>query len=403
MKALSIRLLAFGYLCLTFVFGLPVLHAGEEAATVSDQESFARQAEVPSNVRIVEINHYQGSLTVIGWDQPHIMIEGTKRARGETVEYARQIMKNIQIKAYERVPQRLVLEYDGPPIEWRVNRQDAGIDYTAHVPRQLALDIKLYIGSVTVQNMDAPVAVDHRAGDVTLEAIGGKAQVRAQGGVVRVRGINGPLKLDTKESKLIVSDIKGDLAIRHKVGDMGLRNIDGKVILNSLKSKIILDQIKGRLDIDHREGDIIATRFYDAVRVYLFKGDLRLSPGIALSQNYYCAVDNGDVILRVPEESSMMAEIEVERGRIVSDYYMPISSDRSVSYCKGAINGGRNVVQVSVKNGSASLLQGLPGVEEKFDFEIEPAAPPRQDASPAMSSPRTSGTNEEEIKPVQLP
>lgn len=391
------------YLCLISIcfFCATNLVLAQEIPTVSDQEPFARQAEVPSNVKIIEINHNHGGLNVVGWDKSFILIEGNRRATASSVEYARQVVLNIQIKAYERVPNRMVLEYDGPPSDWRISRESAGIDYTAHIPKHLAVDIKLHSGTLSVSEINNRVSIDHRSGNVTAQDISGKVQIRSQGGKVNVANIGDALKLDTQDCILNVQNVQGDTAIRNKNGDITVNNVAGKLIMNCLKGNIGLSQIQGRLDIDHRDGEIVANRFFDGLRIYLYRGKVRLAPQVPIPQNYYCAVDNGDIILRVPELSSMLAEVEVANGRIHSDFYMPIRADKNVSYAKGAINQGRYLVNLSVKNGSVSLLQSLTGVDEQF---TTPATSTSTSTEKNESAPvRATGTvNDVEIRSIPL-
>lgn len=366
------------------LFSLSAASQNTQSNKVTDQEDFARQVEVPANIKIVEINHRSGNLKVVGWDNPFVRIEGTKQATAQTVDYARLINEEMEIAPYERIPNRLVLEFSQPPIEWRVSEEDITINYTAHVPRNLALDIRLDEGNIELEAVNNLVSIDHRAGDVTVNNINGRAQIRSQGGKVAINNISEDLKLDTQDSTINVNNVKKQFALRHKNGDVNLKNIGGKVILNTMNCNITMLQIDGRLDIDHRNGDITAEYFYDGVRIYLYDGQIRLAPHVAIPQNYYVVLDNGDVILRVPEESSMLAEIEVDSGSIHSDFQMPIWADKAISYSKGAINGGQNIVNISVKNGHVSLFK-----------ELGDVAPARQSASAGSS---TQNTQQEEAR-----
>jgi len=356
---------------------------------------------VPGNIRIVEINHRAGNLKVVGWDNPYVRIEGTKQASAQTVNYARLIIEEMEIAPYERIPNRLVLEFSQPPVEWRVSEDDSTINYTAHVPRNLALDIRLDEGNIELESVNNLVSIDHRAGDVTVQNINGRAQIRSQGGNVAINNISEDLKLDTQNSTINVNNIKKQIALRHKNGDVTLRNIAGKVILNTMNCNINLLQIGGRLDIDHRDGDITAEYFRDGVRIYLYDGQIWLAPHVPIPQNYYVVLDNGDVILRVPEVSSMLAEIEVDSGSIHSDFQMPIWADKAISYSKGAINGGQNIVNLSVKNGHVSLFKELGDVAPAQQSASAGSASSNQNTEPEART-GASGTGNE-LQGVEIP
>jgi len=123
------------FLFIAFLPFATLAQTDDSPGIVSDTEEFARQIEVPSNSKILEIKHHGGNVTVLGWDEDNILIEGTKTARAETVDYARILMDNMEITAYERVPNRLVMEFAPPPIEWRVKDEQITIHYTAHIWR----------------------------------------------------------------------------------------------------------------------------------------------------------------------------------------------------------------------------------------------------------------------------
>jgi len=277
----------------------------------------------------------------------------------------------------------------------------------------LALNLQVREGSVSVSNLENLLSIDHRAGDVTVDSIGDRTQIRSQGGKVQVTNIAKDLKLDTKESELTIKNIKQRLAIRHKDGDIHVQNVNGTLIMNTMKGDVELSDMRERLDIDHRDGDIVANHFTGGVRIYLYDGDVRLAPQVPIPNNYYCVVDNGNVIVRVPPESSMLAEIEVESGSIHSDFHMPIWADKAISFSKGAINGGENIIQLSVKNGSASLMKGLgsfrldsPDSTGTTATQIS-SQPPTQQELPVQQetdqTDQTTGQANDELQAVEIP
>jgi hypothetical protein len=105
-------------------------------------------------------------------------------------------------------------------------------------------------------------------------------------------------------------------------------------------------------------------RFQDALDVYINHGTLKADSERLLSNSYYCRVDDGDVILRIQEESSALFDVNVENGRIHSDFYMPVWAEGKISVAKGAMKDGRNYVSCFVRKGSVSLLKAVGNIQE---------------------------------------
>jgi len=104
-------------------------------------------------------------------------------------------------------------------------------------------------------------------------------------------------------------------------------------------------------------------------------------------------VEYGNIILRVPENASMLAEIRAENGSIHSDFNLPIAAESNVSYAKGAVNEGRPMVRLRVKRGGVNLL--------KASTVSWPAAQPDD---PVLEQPVESPMEsaESELDPVDL-
>ena len=338
---------------------------------VSDQERFTRQVMLPDTTRILEINHRGGAVTVKGWEKHYLLIEGIKSVTAATVQEARDAFEQFEITAYERPPNRLVLEAMKSSSH---SNYDAFIEYTVSIPRSLAIDLDVRHGPVLVSEIDSHVSIDHRFGDVRVESIGGKAQIRSQGGNVTVNSVSKTLKLDTRQGSVFISHIGGDVAIRHQKERIDITDVGGGVILNCLNTEIKMDGVKGRIDLDNRGGDVICENFEEGLRAYVNRGTLKLQPNQSVAQSYYCSVEDGDIILRVPEESSMLLEVEVEYGRIHSDFPMPVWAEKNVSYARGAFEKARHNIRLQVRKGSASILKSIQSIPPKDDTPNNPSA-----------------------------
>jgi len=367
-------------------------------ALVSDQESFTRQIEVPANSKILEIHHRGGNVSIIGWEKPYILIEGTVQATAESVPMARAIVEQIEVVAYERPTNRLVLDYEGPPNVTKSTRETEGIDYIANVPRALVLDLDVKHGSLNVSNLQSDVWIDHRLGDVKVESVEGDLQIRTesgkkQPGIVIARSIERNLSLDTKYVKVDIEKVAGDLDILHKHGELTISDVKGAANIECQYAEIHLNRMQGFLKINNFRGDVVCQDFSDGIIAGIDQGTLKLQPNAPIIRAYDCEVEYGNIILRVPENASMLAEIRAENGSIHSDFNLPIAAESNVSYAKGAVNEGRPMVRLRVKRGGVNLL--------KASTVSWPAAQPDD---PVLEQPVESPMEsaESELDPVDL-
>lgn len=329
----------------------------DEESTVTDTQSFTQQVQVPANSRVLEIIHFNGNVEVVGWDETFILMEGTKRATGSTVEEARGKLEFISIYPYEKAPDRLVLEYNGPNSILPFGRSETGIDVKVSVPQNMPVDINCRRGDVKISNMQANVKVDHKDGDVNVANIQGQATIESQGRNVILKDISQRVSAKTVDANLSIENMKDNLNIDHTNGEAKITNVGGIIIFYGKKSQVQANTIRGRIQIENNGGDVECTSFNGGIQATLQNGSLHLHPKSNLTQAINASVVTGNLVLRVPSEASMLADLIAEQGSIQSDFTLPISAASGVSTARGAVNGGQVPVTLSVKKGTLSLLK----------------------------------------------
>lgn len=360
---------------LRFVLGLVIIFTGcsspvlqpfqSSSALVIDEDSFTRQILISNNIKTLEIHHQGGNLTVMGWEQPYVLIEGSKQAAAETVEKVQTLLNSIDIAAHESPINRLVIEYqDSSGFSW-FQRPTARIDYTAKVPRDLVLEINVKGGFLTVSDLQNDVWITHETGDVTIERVRANLDIRSTGhpnagNRVRVRDAAYNVRLETKGNQLEVDQIGGSADINHRNGECRVRRISRDVSFQGNGVTLTLEDIKGYINLDNRRGDVTCELFYDGIRANVVDGALRLEPRTPIVRGFDCLVEGGNLVLRVPESVSMMVEIRAVNGSIHSDFPMPVRAEGNVSYANGSIHSGGALVRLEVRKGVASLLKTNP-------------------------------------------
>jgi hypothetical protein len=113
--------------------------------------------------------------------------------------------------------------------------------------------------------------------------------------------------------------------------------------------------VRGRIQIENDGGDVECTSFNSGIQATVKNGSLHLHPKAALVQNLNCTVDTGNLVLRVPANASMLADLTARQGTITSDFMLPISAQSGVSTARGAVNGGQVPVTLNVRKGTLTL------------------------------------------------
>ncbi|MGC9328322.1 MAG: DUF4097 family beta strand repeat-containing protein [Candidatus Hinthialibacter sp.] len=342
-----------------------ILPTRQAAPLVTDQENITRQIEIPSNVKILEFHHAGGDLSVVGWDQPYILIEGVIQASAETVNQARAIIGMVEIAAYERPINRLVLEYEGPAGFARGKIPEERMDYTAKVPQGMVIDIHSENSAVSVSGIKNDLFIDHKDGNIRVNSISGSVLIKAVGEKkadqkIEVESIERRLTVYSSYADVTIADVQGDVEIRHSDGEFIASNLGGKLEAQGSQSSMKLNRIQGLIELDNTGGDVVCDGFYDGIRAELKKGAMILTPRTTIVRPYNCNVVKGNLTLRIPENSSMMLELTAINGSIHSEFPLQVSAEGKVSYAKGGIGKGFPLVHLNVDDGGIMVLREIP-------------------------------------------
>ncbi len=332
---------------------------------ITDQEEFTQQIDIPPNIKILEFHHTSGNISIVGWEKPYILVEGITRASAETVEIARTILDMVEIVAYERPTNRLVLEYDGPAGFARKNVPEEGMSYTASVPRELLLDIQTENADLQVSNMLNDVIITHKNGDIRIDSIGGNVTIdtvgeKNAGQQVIVKSVDNRLTLKSRTVAVEIENISGAVDIDHQNGEFHAANINANLIYSGKDAAVFMNGIQGFLQLNSSNGDIVCDGFFDGMRAEVHNGTLKMEPRVAIRRSIECKVDRGNLTLRIAENCSMLLDITAENGSINSEFPLPVSAEGKFSYAKGAINKGYPMVRLEVKKGFAAILKEIP-------------------------------------------
>lgn len=216
----------------------------------------------------VSIEIFSGGVTVTGWDQSQVSVEGTI---GDDVE-------SLEVRG------------DGAKIEISVEVPEHGhkdLDLSAE------LEIKVPRGAeVEVESLSADVAVSGVSAEVEAEVVSGN---------VRVEGPVSAVELEVVSGDVLVAN-PGKLKIEAVSGDVTVQGLSGPGSIESVSGDIKLDGTLGDSEIEAVSGDI------------QFQGGL--APGARVSINSL----SGVVDLMLPADVSASFRISTFSGDIESEF-----------------------------------------------------------------------------------
>ena len=204
----------------------------DESLTVHDQETIERT--FPAAKRI-DIDNFDGSITVLGWDAHDIKAEIHKTIRARSREKVQEAKREVRLDMAHS-DDKLRLYVDGPfrckcqdgSINYRGSRfygYEVSFDFTLHVPREANLRLRtVNRGSIRAQDTDGAFDVENINGGLELTEIAGSGHAYA---------LNRPVHVSFRRNPTGASDfgsLNGDVEVAFRTGlsaDVWLKTFNG--------------------------------------------------------------------------------------------------------------------------------------------------------------------------------
>jgi len=219
-----------------------------------------QQADTTVSVRPgsrLELNNFDGTVTVTGWSRNAVRVETTDSDDGADVEV---FGSSVRISARGR---------HGPP----------SANFRLTVPADIDLNIGGHSGDVSITGVNGEISVETVEGNVTVKGGGGYVSLHSVEGDLVLEGARAEAELNTVDGSVRVASHTGELRIQTVDGDVQLmRIVSPSVDANTVDGKIDFDgvvQSKGRYRLSSHDGDVTFTSpGLDAtVTVSTFDGD----------------------------------------------------------------------------------------------------------------------------------
>ena len=179
----------------------------------------------------LDLANIAGDILVTRGNSTDAVIEAVKRARGRTVEDAREALQLVQVEIAERAGRVEVrTRYpDEGEIRARNRRNiNVSVSYTISAPAGTRISANSISGTIKVQDI---------LGDLTLESISGTIEIANGGRVATAKTISGNVEISGTEMEggLEASSVSGTVTLRKvKARRLDLGSVSGPVLLEDV-------------------------------------------------------------------------------------------------------------------------------------------------------------------------
>jgi len=270
----------------------------------------------------VDISNISGDITVMSWNQDQVKIEALKVSQASSLEKAKENAAKVTI---EVVPEgsllRIETKYPKSDKFWGGESVNVSVDYKLWIPEKASLK------------------ANNISGDITAEAIGGPAALKA---------VSGDVQLTKGAAGVDGNSISGNMTVSDVTGSVFLKTVSGDVKANSIKGSVEAESVSGDVEL-------VAVSEASTVRVKALSGEVLYRGAISRQGNYSLKSHSGSVVLYLPADSAFDFEAETFSGGIESDFEIKVMGKVSPKEMSGSVNGGGAVLKVSSFSGDIKL------------------------------------------------
>ena len=278
---------------------------------------------------------------------------------------------------------------------WTVLTAPGGVVMTSvsvKAPKLLAATISTSDGKVGATGVEGLLDVDTRAGEVSVDRVGGNSKLITGGGDIYVGQVGGALRCTTGAGKITVTHVGGEATLETNGGDIVARNAGGtvhaqtggggvhigtaggpvtaisgggEIVVEKSGGIVTLRNMAGPVNVgsaagvrcDSGSGGIRVANIAGPMRVATSMGSIVASLLGSRIGDSYLATGNGDITVLIPSNVGVTVQAQNSMAdtlrRIVSDFsaVQPRRQGTRV-VAEGAVNGGGPLLQLSGVGGT---------------------------------------------------
>ena len=291
------------------------------AAKEKYEEKFDKTVALAKDGK-VDIGNISGDITVLSWNQDQVKIEALKISQASSLEKAKENAAKVTI---EVIPEgsllRIETKYPKSDKFWGGESVNVSVDYKLWIPEKASLK------------------ANNISGDITADAIGGAAALKA---------VSGDVQLTKAAGGADCNSVSGNVTVANVTGSAFLKSVSGDVKATSVTGSVEAESVSGDIEL-------VEVSESSTVRVKALSGEVLYRGGISKQGNYSLKSHSGNVALYIPADSAFDFEAETFSGGIETDFEIKVMGKLSPHSMSGSVNGGGAVLKVSSFSGDIKL------------------------------------------------
>jgi len=276
------------------------------------REDFSYDFKLAPGGRL-EVESFNGSVEVVGWDSDAVQVRGTKSASRQ------EVVKELSIDATG----------DSGQVRLRVSRPTpncrCGVSFSIKVPRKTRID-----------------------------------RAETSNASLRIESINAPARVKTSNGSIKIWDVSGDLEATTSNASIEAEKLSGSAVLRTSNGRIHGDGIRGSLEARTSNSaiDLSMTEADPAHPIILnsSNGSITLNLSSFKSNEIRASTSNSSINLRLPETLDARIHAATSNGNINTDYEVT-TSHFSKTLLEGKIGNGGPLLDLQTSNGSIRVAK----------------------------------------------
>jgi hypothetical protein len=269
----------------------------------------------------LEVEGFNGSIELLGWDRSEVEVVATKYASTEA------ILKTLKIEVVN-TPNSVAIRVPRPPKEeggWWA-KGGGGVSFVIRTPR------KVQLNRLASSN-----------GGIRVESVEGNARLTTSNGGIRLTALRGNLDITTSNGAIELRDVHGNMMVRTSNGGIRAELVDG-----AFEATTSNGAIRARL------GKVPAGT---PIRATSSNGTIDLTLDQFGGNEVRASTSNSSIILNLPGSASAQLRAATSNGNVETDFEVSVRGTLSKNRLEGKIGQGGPLIDLSSSNGSIRILR----------------------------------------------
>ncbi len=251
------------------------------------------------------------------------------------------------------------------------------LDWDVRAPAAVSVEVSTAHGDILTSGLNGTEDLSARSGDVHVAGAGNNVKIQETSGSVDVRGVKGDVEVNGRGNDLQIADVSGEVTvnggfsgyIRFQALQQGMLFRAPRTVMEAGKQlgklmmgmgSIEVEGIGGPLRITTRQKDVRISGFKNGVMISDKNGNINLLAASQPSDPIEVNVQNGDILLALPEESRFVMEAVSVHGAVDSDFSGPglvINQQGPRPSIKGTLGAGGPLIRLNTTYGTIHLMR----------------------------------------------